>query len=207
MSSGGSVSAWIGQLQKGEESALGRLHARYWPCLVALARKCLKGAPGRAADEEDVAQEAFWDFYRSLKAGRVPRLANRDDLLALLTHMVACRAVNQVKHEVVQKRGGGHVRGESGLDLLAVAEDLGGGRTPLEEAILHDCYRHYLDGLPERLRDFAELYLAGCTHKEIAARLGCVERTVERKMALILQKWQEMAVASVNQDLAVAGST
>jgi DNA-directed RNA polymerase specialized sigma24 family protein len=207
MSSTGSVTAWIGQLRAGEEAALGKLHARYWPCLVGLARKRLQGVPGRAADEEDVAQEAFWDFYRSLKAGRVPRLADRHDLLALLTHLVACRAVNQIKHEVgVQRRGAGHVRGGSALDLLAAAGEGGGGppdavgRTPLEEALLADCYQYYLDALPERLRPIAERYLAGCTHKETAAALGCSERTVERKVALILGRWQGMAADSVVQE-------
>jgi DNA-directed RNA polymerase specialized sigma24 family protein len=196
------VTAWIGQLQQGEEAALSKLHARYWPGLVALARQRLRGVPGRAADEEDVAQEAFWDFYRSLKAGRVPRLANRHDFLALLTHIVACRAVNQIKHEVaVQKRGAGRVRGGSALDLLAAA---GGADdtepTPLDQALLTDCYQYYLGALPERLRAFAEGYLAGCTNKETAAALGCSERTVERKVALILEHWQEMAAASVAQE-------
>ena len=189
MSSRGSVSAWIGQLKAGEEAALARLHERYWSRLVALARRKLQGAPRRAADEEDVAQEAFWDFYRSLQAGRIPRLSNRHDLMALFTHLVACRGANQIKHEVgVLKRGAGRLRDEAGLRDALDPKD-----SPLEQALLHDCYRCYVDGLPDNLRDFAELYLAGCTHKEIAARLGCVERTVERKMALILRKWQEIA--------------
>jgi DNA-directed RNA polymerase specialized sigma24 family protein len=204
MSSAGSVTAWIGQLRAGEEAALGKLHERYWTALVALARNKLRCVPGRAADEEDVAQEAFWGFYRSLKAGRVPRLADRHDLLALLTHIIACKAVNQIKHEVgTRKRGGGR-----GLEALAgpgqhendAEAPADGGHTPLDQAVLNDLYRHYVDGLPDSLRGFAELYLAGCTHKETADRLRCSLRTVERKVALILGRWRALAADGLSRD-------
>jgi DNA-directed RNA polymerase specialized sigma24 family protein len=55
--------------------------------------------------------------------------------------------------------------------------------------------------LPDRLRAVAERYLGGSTNKETAAALGCSERTVERKVALILERWQEMAAGSVLQEL------
>jgi RNA polymerase sigma factor (sigma-70 family) len=205
----GSVTGWIEKLQSGEEAALGKLHGRYWPQLVALARRRLRGAPAAAADEDDVAQEAFWAFYKSFKSGQVPVLRNRHDLFAVLSHIVACRAVNQIQHEVgTRKRGGGLVRHQSALAALA-GDDARGwdaadadARTPLEQAILNDCYQHYIDDLPEDLRPFAELYLAGLTHREAAERLGCVERTVERKMALILKRWQGLAVESVNRPAA-----
>jgi RNA polymerase sigma factor (sigma-70 family) len=211
----GSVSAWIGQLKAGEESALGKLHERYWPALVEMARKQLKGAPGRAADEEDVAQEAFWGFYQSLKAGRLPRLGNRHDLLALLTHIVACKAFNQIKHEIGrQKRGGGQVRDEAALECLvgsvthpsALGSCEGRERTPFEQAVLNDSYREYVDGLPDNLRGFAELYLAGYTNKETAAQMGCSLRSAERKIALVLEKWRALAADSVYRDLPGAGN-
>jgi RNA polymerase sigma factor (sigma-70 family) len=204
MSISGSVTVWLGRLKKGDEDALARLHARYWPRLVALARKRLQGVPGRAADEEDVAQKAFWCFYRSLQAGRLPRLENRHHLFAVLTHIIACEAINQIEHEQAEKRGGKQVQGASSLDLLAGRE--GGpepaadSRTPLEEALLKDCYAHYVQGLPAKLRDVAELHLGGWTHREIARQLGCADRTVERKMVLILARWQEMAAASVDAE-------
>lgn len=155
-----------------------------------------------------MAQQAFWGFYQSLRAGRLPRLTNRQQLLALLSHITACQAANQIKHELgVQKRPGASVRGESALDFAASHDDDRGrgleqvadsGLSPTEQAILDDCYRHYLSDLPEHLRDFAESYLAGLTYQEIANRLGCTERTVDRKMAIILNRWQRLAAANAS---------
>lgn len=196
MSSSGSVSAWIAQLQAGEDGSLAKLHARYWPWLVGMARQKMKGARLRVADEEDVAQEAFWSFYHRLRAGGFPRLANRQDFLALVTTITACKAINQIQHEVgVRKRGGGLIQTETEFVSLL---DVSDGRSPEEEAILADSYRFFVEGLPAKLQAFAELYLAGCTHREIAERLECGLRTVERKVALILAKWQEMGAEQMD---------
>jgi RNA polymerase sigma factor (sigma-70 family) len=197
MSSRGSVTLWIEQLKAGEEAVLAKLHKRYWPELVRMAQKRLRRAPCRASDDEDVAQAALWSFYRALRAGRVPQMTNRDDLVAFLTHIVACKAANQIDHEVgVQKRNADRTQSDSSLDRLAEAP----GPTPLEQALLNECYQRYVTALPETLRDIAELYLSGCTHQEIAAHVGFVVRTVERKLALIFEKWQKIALASVRSE-------
>jgi RNA polymerase sigma factor (sigma-70 family) len=194
----------IGQMKAGNEDALSRLHHRYWPMLVAVARARLSHGIRRGADEEDVAQEAFWSFFRTWKNGQIPRLENRRDLLALLTHIVACRAVNQIKREIgTVKRGAGRVMGESVFDnadaswhgIDHVSED---AVSPEEQAALNDCYQFYLNRLPESLRGLAEMHLAGMTNKEMAERLGCVERTVERKLALLRQRWRELAAESIS---------
>jgi DNA-directed RNA polymerase specialized sigma24 family protein len=194
----GSVTAWIGQLRAGEETALERLHARYWPRLVDIARKRLKGAQLRVVDEEDVAQQAFWSFFRTFKNGGVPRLGNRHELLALLTTITACTAINQIQHVAgVQKRGGERAAGvprPAGNGQLQGFEHLvAAGKSPAEEAILHDTYRHFVESLPDRLRPVAELYLAGFTQHEISRQLSCGLRTVARKIALILAKWRALA--------------
>jgi RNA polymerase sigma factor (sigma-70 family) len=197
----GSVTHWIAELKAGDESALAKLHERYWPFLVRLARRKLKGAPRRAADEQDVAQEAFIGCYKNLRNGQFPLLTNRGDFLALMTIITARKAARQIGHERCVKRGGGRVRGESALDALAGSSQLrrgiehvqGNGRTPAEEELLHETYEQAMARLPDKLRPFAELHLAGLTHKEIAEKLDCAERTVERKMQLIFEYWRPLA--------------
>jgi DNA-directed RNA polymerase specialized sigma24 family protein len=203
---GGSVTLWISQLKGGEEEALAKLHDRYWPFLVGLARKKMRGPQRGASDEEDIAGQAFWAFYQKLQDGEIPRLNNRHDLYALLGIITARKAINQMQHERRIKRGGGHVRGESVFGYLAgndsnrggMDREKGKGPTPEEEAILHDCYQHYLGVLSDNLRFIAERHLAGFSNLEISEELDCSKRTVERKMQIILNKWKEQAADSIN---------
>jgi DNA-binding NarL/FixJ family response regulator len=46
-----------------------------------------------------------------------------------------------------------------------------------------------LHSLEPELREVVPLRLAGFTNKEIAARLGRVEKTVERKLGMIRARW------------------
>lgn len=201
MSSIGSVSIWIQRLKAGEETALAELHKRYWMFLVRLARRKLGTAPRMAMDEEDVAQQAFLGFYTSLKAGRLPKLNNRQDLLALLTHITACQASNQIRNEFgTDRRGRGMVRDEAALEVEAnqgerrrlenfECDDV----LPDEQAILNDCYEQYVHSLPPELEAIAERYLAGWTHKQIAQEADRTERTIERKLSLIYARWRRLA--------------
>jgi DNA-directed RNA polymerase specialized sigma24 family protein len=187
MSSSGSVEVWLEELREGHVSALGKLHQRYWPSLVAYARSRIRPATHGSADEEDIVQAAFLSFHRALLEGRVPELSGRESLLALLTTIIARKAV--------RKAPGPELTGVDDLLLLdELAQD--SGASPLEQAILKDCYQCYVGGLPPKLRRVAEMCLAGMTHREIAAAIPCAVRTVERKMSLVLHLWQDIAAAS-----------
>lgn len=201
MSLFGSVTQLLRQLKAGEQTALGKLLARFRPFLLAQASRSLKNAPRRCMDEEDVLQAVAWDFYRGFGEGRWQRLANRQDLVALLRQITECKAINQLKHELAVKRDArrlqedvasgsltesGHA--ESGLEQLARDRAL----PPAEKLLQEDLQQHFLralDGLKDNLRPFAELHLADRSVKEIAAEMQCSERTVARKIALIRATW------------------
>jgi RNA polymerase sigma factor (sigma-70 family) len=194
MSSVGSVTTWLEQLRAGDQAVAEQLWARYYPRLVGLASKKLRGVPRRIADEEDVALSAFDSFCRGLAEGRFPKLEDRDNLWALLVVITAGKAADLRQHQGRQKRGGGKVGGESVLDdVFADAEGAAGinqvvGAEPTPElaAQVAEEFQRLLAMLPsDEVRRVAVWKMEGCTNDEIAARLPCSRATVERRLQLI----------------------
>ena len=191
------VNYWLQQLEAGDPAAARPLWERYFAQLVRLARDRLRGAPRRAADEEDVALSAFDSFCRGVAQGRFPRLNDRDNLWKLLMTLTARKAIDLVQHERRQKRGGGRVGGEEELptspDGERGLEQVVGPEPTPDFAVLvaEECGR-LLDRLgDDGLRELALWKMEGYTNAEIAARLGCAEVTVERRLRLIRKSWEK----------------
>jgi DNA-directed RNA polymerase specialized sigma24 family protein len=196
MSSPGSVTVWIAALRAGDPDAAQRLWEGYFAKLVALAHHHLLGRPRAAADEEDVALSALASFCRGAAAGRFPRLGDRADLWQLLVLLTARKAGRLRRHEGRLKRGGGGVRHLSTLDEEEgeLAEAIGREPTPELAAQLGEQWRRLLEGLgDDELRRVARWKLEGYSTEEMAARLGCVPRTVERKLRVIRGLWEQEA--------------
>jgi DNA-directed RNA polymerase specialized sigma24 family protein len=200
MSSIQSVTRWLGRLKAGDHEAAGRLWARYSEQLVRLARARLRDTRRRAADEEDVALSAFDSFCRGASAGRFPDLHDRHGLWPLLVAITARKAIKLAQHERRQKRGGGAVRGESALPVpegnptggAGWEQVLGREPSPAFACQVADECRRLLERLGEEpLRAIALWKMEGYTNAEIAAKLGCIERTVERKLRTIRRIWEE----------------
>jgi DNA-directed RNA polymerase specialized sigma24 family protein len=196
----GSVTQWIDQLKAGDDAAAQEIWQRYWARLVSLARGKLRPSRRREADEEDVALSAFDSFCQGAGTGRFPLLRDRNNLWSLLIVITARKAADQIDRERRQKRGGALVRGESALvGKNRGVESLRGldrfaGREPTAQfaaQVAEECER-LLNKLDSNiLRSIALSKMEGYTNAEIAAKLGCVEGTVERKLRLIRSLWQE----------------
>ena len=194
----GSVTRWFEELKQGASVAAQALWERYFPELVRLARQKLRGVPCRVADEEDVAASAMESFFEAAQKGRFPDLADRDDLWRLLLRMTARKVVDLRRREGRQCRGGGHVRTASDLpaagsdaEQLALSQVVGDTPTPELAAIMAEECQRLLGQLTEAdLRTLAVAKMEGYTNREIAERLDCSLRTVERRLGLIRKKWQ-----------------
>src|SRR5207253_1791342 len=149
----------------------------YFDRLVNQARRKLGGNAPVTADEEDVALSAFESFFRRAREGRFPDLDDRDDLWKLLLSITGRKALNLIRNEHREKRGGGHVRQASALvaegDADAFAAVLGREPTPELAAQLADECRRLLDGLDDAgLRAVAVAKMEGWTNAEIAGQRG-----------------------------------
>lgn len=196
MSAHDSVSRWIDDLKAGETVAAQKLWDRYFGRMVELAQQRLAGNPKRVADEEDVALSAFNSFCLGARNGRFPQLTDRHNLWPLLVAITAHKSVDLIRRESRQKRGGGRLR--RWIDRLLEPEELI-SRAPTPEFAVQ--VAEELDRLLERLhrtgdaqlREIALWKMQGDSNGEIAERLGCVRRTVERKLKMIARIWERDA--------------
>jgi RNA polymerase sigma factor (sigma-70 family) len=192
MSAKGSVTHWFEAAQRGDSMAAEALWKRYYPELVRMARQRLGQVRGGVADEEDVALSAMNGFFNAAKQGRLPNLADRHDLWRLLLRMTFRKATDLVRHETRQRRGGGRTRGESAGESggPSLALIMGDAPTPEFAAIVAEECRRRLEQLDDaQLQALAVAKMEGCSNEEIAYRLDCSVRTVERRLHLIRRKW------------------
>jgi DNA-directed RNA polymerase specialized sigma24 family protein len=195
MSSPDPITRWMNQLIAGDRTAVQPLWEAFYRRLIALAQQRLRGMPQRMADREDVALSAFASFCRAAEQGRLPQLIDRDSLWSHLFIYTLRKAHSLLKRERAQKRGGGKVLNEAALEGAGgepgLIEVLGREPTPEMAAVVAEEYRRLLDRLPDaELRSVAQWKLEGYTNDEIAAKFGCVRRTVERMLHLIRGHWE-----------------
>lgn len=198
----GSITRWIAQLKQGDDEGAERLWRFYFAPMVELARRKLGAGARRGADEEDVALSAFKSFCLGARAGQFEQLADRSSLWPLLVSITVHKSVDLVRRENRVKRGGGvtlaELSPESGdaADPLAL---LSREPTPEFAAHLADELGQLLDKLSatgdDSLARIALWRMEGDSTSDIADRLGCVRRTVERKLQVIARLWEEEDVA------------
>lgn len=194
-----SVTYWIGRLKAGDTIAVQRLWDRYFDRLVRLAQRRLRSMPRRAVNEEDVALSAFHSFYLRVKEKKFPQLNDRTDLWRLLVVITCRKALREMEVNRRRKRGSGRVRGESvfmntesgsneaGIEVIADREP-----TPEFAAQMVEEFQQLLDRLEnDSLRELALLKMEGYSNEEIAQKLQCGLRTVERRLRGIRAIWSK----------------
>ena len=181
------ITQYLEQCKAGDPEGARKLWDLYFRRLVGLARRRLAGGPDGVADSEDVALSAICGFIRGAERGRFPEVNNREQLWKLLVTITVRKAIDAIRHEASLGKGHGEAQGDAVLVEMAGREPAPGFTAEAEE----EC-RRLLDRLADpELRAIAVWKMEGYTSEEIAGRLGCTLRTVERRLGLIRKLWSE----------------
>lgn len=204
MANQGSVSGWLHQLQQGVDGeSQQQVWNRYFEQLVRVARSNLSRDLCRIEDEEDAVLSAFDSFFVRIKDGQFPELKDRTSLWPLLVTITIRKTHNLRRRQSAQKRDarrqvsdGSTGDGDGGWLAQLAAE------TPSPELTVEaiEEANRLLDRLGKQsLQDVARWKLEGYSNAEIAEKAGIMERSVERRLALIRSLWTEQAEAEESQ--------
>ncbi len=174
-------------------------------CFSRLQSYCRRKLPGnlrRILDEEDVALSAFKSFCLGAQDGKFGPIDGRDEFWKLLYCIAARKAGVSLRYQQAIKRGGGQVTGESAFLVTNPSQHGESVPRPIEqvaesnvspvsiEAFLTDCEELFELLDTDELRIIAMMRVEGYAVEEIAERIGCAKRSVERRLNLIRQIWK-----------------
>lgn len=194
MSESKNVSHWIDLVKEGDSAAADRIWRHYFERLVRAVRGRLRGGDRAVSDEEDIALSVFDSFYDAAENGRFPDLSDRDDLWRLLLRMAARKVVDKHRRDQRKRRGGDvqvHSLGQAD-DGERIIEAIGDEPSPEMALMMQETVERFFSHLGVGpLGEIAGAKLEGYSNAEIARRLGCSERTIERRLHLIREKCQQ----------------
>lgn len=192
MSDTNNVSHWIDRIRSGDSAAAHQIWQHYFDRLVRSVRNRLIGQNRAVSDEEDVVLSVFDSFYAAIEKGRFPDLSDRDDLWRLLLRMSARKVIDKRRHDRRQRRGGNVEFHSLGNDETTTIEVIGDEPSPEMVLMMQESVDHFFSQLGVgHLQDLAVAKLEGYSNAELAQRLGCSERTIERRLHLIREKYQQ----------------
>jgi RNA polymerase sigma factor (sigma-70 family) len=198
MSSPGSITLLTAQLRSSDpiirNAAAEQIWQRHFPNLLALVCQHLDERVRRREDEQDILQTMYASFCVRMQRGDFS-LGSREDLWLLLvtitlnkTRKAAARQRRHCRDYRREVADAGVAEDASPNEALAQMED--DAPTPADAAELTEELQRRLTVLPQPLQQIALWKFEGYTNEEIAGRLGCTVRTVERKLQLIREQWQ-----------------
>lgn len=204
MSNKDPVSLWIEELRQADEVAAHNVWQHFAARLHQSARKNLRAKTKRVYDEEDVVVSMFHSVCRGLAEGRFPDLQDRDSLWRLMLVVTGHKISNRHRHDQRQRRDNRRTLTDS-VFIEREGEQVSqlGNRllsrepTPEFVAEFHETSERLFGALEDPdLQGIAALRIEGYNDSEIADRMDCSRRTVQRRLTMIRQIWESQELTN-----------
>ena len=172
------IPGFIARIRAGDEEAARELLTRFEAGVRLVVRRQLPRILRTRFDSIDFLQSVWGSFFRRVRTGPTDIQDSRQ-LSAFLAWAARNKVIDEYRRAASQKKGLRReeplcLDGEHPRDLPAATE------APSEVVEAREAYGRLRDLLPEDRRGILELKAEGFSSKEIGARLGISERTVQR---------------------------
>ena len=181
-------------LREGDRDVCTDFWSQYGPMLEGIAQRQISSNLQRRVGADDVVQSACRTFFRRVSDGQFD-LPDSDSLWRLMCAITLTKARRAARNQNRQKRG---MDREQYIDAAPVTQSGSGFQvpgneaTPIQAAEMADQLQAVLAGLGEQECQILDLKLQQHTNDEIAAKIGCSERTVRRLTKKIQDRWNEL---------------
>lgn len=169
----GSITGWMDSVRQGNDEAAKNIWDRWYDRLCA--RVSPHSGQLRIHDNEDIATDAFAEFFRELKAGKFSSLRNRSEIWKLLATIAVRKSVASFRYEQAQRRGGGkqvHSFEESDQQANSMAAQHQSATLGAVEELIGSIE-------DPKLAKVARMKIEGLESSEIAQELNCSMRQVQ----------------------------
>ena len=198
---GSQVTMWLRKLEAGDADSANNLYQHFCSRLKTLVRGQIPAHVRATYDQDDVAVSAFHSLFLGVREQRY-QFDNRDDFSRLLMLIAERKIAKRIRYETQDKRDIRR-RMENSVFLRlspnqqdeerAGVKSLPGCEPSPEFAteVAETC-ENLLAALPDdSCRKIALLMLENYTAEQVAEKLGCSRRTVQRKLLVIRRTWQD----------------
>lgn len=180
--SAGSVSLLFDQVKRGESDAFRQLCDRYLPTLTRTVDR--RVAPAEGIDADGVANSVLHSLWRAVvQRGRFHEVHDRDSLRRVLAEIVRQKVRRRRRDATRQKRDDRDTRRET-FDATPSPDP--GPELLLE---IRESIDEWLGLLLPEQRDLVRWQVEGYTNAEVAQKLGCSLRSVERHLHAVRAIW------------------
>jgi DNA-directed RNA polymerase specialized sigma24 family protein len=194
MTSEGSVTNLISHIKNGDADAARKLWELFSTRLLHLARRQLQDEVYPIGDEEDIVVSALGSFCCGAERGKFAWLDNRRRLWGVLSRITRRKILDM---QINERRRPDRIpsspvtQGGNTEETNHFADPLLDPKfAPDVQALTEEAAEKLLDALGDmQLRSIALWRLEGDNNHDIAQRLGCTVRTVNRKIELIRRLW------------------
>lgn len=166
---------WLAQLASGEDDAVAEFWQRYGDSLQRVAERQIASWLRRRVDPEDVVQSACRTFFRRASEGNFS-LESKDDLWRLMLTITLNKVRMQARFHSRNRRSISREQPMPEIQSLQPAE----WDDAIEKIDLKDMLEVAFSEHDDERHRVLQMWLENHTQAEIAAEVGCSERTVRR---------------------------